>query len=195
VFDLGAYQGLVALMLAGVVGPHGSVVAVEAEPRNAHLAERSRKLNGIQQQRIIHSAVAEQSGSLPRRKEFDRSETDRYMDWGHLGVPAVSLDDLTTRFGPPDVVFMDVDGFQCQALRGGRQTLARDCDWFVEVHVGKGLEKEGGRLQNSFLSSHPERFECWIASETRRQFMPFDTSFPLLKERFFMVAIKQNPKQ
>jgi protein-L-isoaspartate(D-aspartate) O-methyltransferase (PCMT) len=35
VFDLGAHQGVVALMLARIVGPAGHVVAVEAEPHNA----------------------------------------------------------------------------------------------------------------------------------------------------------------
>src|SRR5437868_6156695 len=34
VFDLGAHQGVVALMLAQAVGPDGQVVAVEASPHN-----------------------------------------------------------------------------------------------------------------------------------------------------------------
>ena len=58
VFDIGAHQGVVALMLAGLVGEKGSVIAVEAEPHHARIAERNRVLNGVNHVRILQTAVA-----------------------------------------------------------------------------------------------------------------------------------------
>src|SRR5262245_32903595 len=44
VFDLGAHQGVVALILARIVGAGGQVVAVEAMAHNARCAEENRAL-------------------------------------------------------------------------------------------------------------------------------------------------------
>jgi len=38
------------------------------------------------------------------------------------------------RYGPPDVVFIDVDGFEEEALAGAARTIEAGPDWFVEVH-------------------------------------------------------------
>src|ERR1700761_1538885 len=40
-FDLGAHQGVVALILSKLVGQHGRVIAVEAEPHNALVAKEN----------------------------------------------------------------------------------------------------------------------------------------------------------
>jgi tRNA A58 N-methylase Trm61 len=45
VFDLGAHQAVVALMLSQLVGHEGEVIALEAERHNFEVAERNRKLN------------------------------------------------------------------------------------------------------------------------------------------------------
>ena len=41
VFDVGAHQGVVAMMLGDLVGAAGRVVAVEATPHNAEVAGRN----------------------------------------------------------------------------------------------------------------------------------------------------------
>src|SRR5829696_6377206 len=45
VFDLGAHQGVVALMLAKEVGPKGLVVAVEGYTHNAAICLKNKNLN------------------------------------------------------------------------------------------------------------------------------------------------------
>src|ERR1700733_7640050 len=45
VFDIGAHQCVVAMMLAKTVGPSGFVLAVEANPDNCKAGERNRTLN------------------------------------------------------------------------------------------------------------------------------------------------------
>src|SRR5438094_809548 len=55
VFDLGAHQGVVALMLGNIVGPQGGVIALEANEHNARVAERNRLLNNAQQITVLHA--------------------------------------------------------------------------------------------------------------------------------------------
>src|SRR5271167_4070744 len=50
-------------------------------------------------------------------------------------VPAFSVDDLARTHGTPGVLFIDVKGFECEALRGARETLSSAPDLFVEVHI------------------------------------------------------------
>src|SRR2546421_5328415 len=47
VFDLGASVGVVAMMLADVVGPEGQVVALEAHPGDAGTLQRNKELNDL----------------------------------------------------------------------------------------------------------------------------------------------------
>jgi hypothetical protein len=47
VFDLGAHQCVVALMMAKIVGPSGLVVALEANSHNATIGRRNRDLNKV----------------------------------------------------------------------------------------------------------------------------------------------------
>ena len=57
VFDLGAHQAIVALMLAREVGDEGHVVAVEAEPHNARIATVNRELNNARNLTVSHAAA------------------------------------------------------------------------------------------------------------------------------------------
>src|SRR5262245_30847773 len=62
VFDIGAHQCVVALMLAKTVGAEGQVVAVEANPVNCAAGEQNKKLNGAANCTILHAAGAAASG-------------------------------------------------------------------------------------------------------------------------------------
>src|SRR5262245_10896675 len=53
VFNVGAHQGVVALMLAGEVGPHGRVVAVDPNPINAELIAENARLNSVGHIRVV----------------------------------------------------------------------------------------------------------------------------------------------
>lgn len=143
VFDLGAHHGVVALMLARSVGALGQVVAVEAEAHNARTAERNAALNGYGNLTVLHAAAGSSSGEI----RFAEGLNGHVATSGGLGtvrVPLVSVDDLAERFGDPDVILIDVEGFEAEVLRGATSTIARHRPtMLVEVHVGEGLEEAG----------------------------------------------------
>lgn len=132
VFDLGASCGVIAMMLASIVGPSGRVVALEAHPHDAELARRNRDLNGLAQLEVVHAAVAREDGQLVFG--LNGQVDDGSRRWGDLEVAAWSIDGLADRYGAPDVVFIDVDGFEAEALAGAARTIAAEPDWFVEIH-------------------------------------------------------------
>jgi FkbM family methyltransferase len=187
VFDIGAHQCVVAMMLAKTIGPQGFVLAVEASPENCAAGEQNFKLNGIENGRVLHAAGAAQSGTLIFNRGTNGQVDDGTGEWGQIQVEAYSIDDLASRFGPPDVLFIDVEGFECELLRGAQNTLANKPDCFVEVHVKAGLEKFGGSV-TQVLRSFPAGYE-FFAAPPDQAFVPLDMESEVLLDRFFLVAV------
>lgn len=184
VFDLGAHQAVVAMMLGHVVGPTGTVVAVEADPHNVEIARENVARNEASQVELLHAAVSDRSGELLFGNE------GRVGGDGERGVrvPCLTIDDLALVYGAPDVLFVDVEGYECHALRGASRVLARRPDCFVEVHVREGLERFGS--VDELLAHFPDdAWELWAAPEDETvPFAPFARELPFLERRFFLVA-------
>jgi FkbM family methyltransferase len=188
VFDLGAHQGVVALMLADAAGPSGKVVALEANPHNAAVARRNRDTNGGSQIIIETAAVSDAVGEIIFNRGLNGQADDGTGAWGQVRVPAVTVDLLAERHGVPDVLFIDVEGFELNALRGAKKTLETRPDCFIEMHVGVGLERFGGSVQQ-VLDALGDGYELFMSTETAPTPIPFQKSHSFTQSRFFLTAI------
>jgi FkbM family methyltransferase len=185
IYEIGAHQGVVALILSKLVGSGGHVIAVEADPWNANIACENKALNDANHLEILLSAV---TSAVSGGVEASTAEVDRMYDWSLCGVPRITLDGMMRRYGKPDLVYMDIDGYELQALQGSADVLATDADWFVEVHVNAGLENENGSWQEVLSFFPADRYVVQISRPDRGAFVPFDVNSPILQDRFFMVA-------
>jgi FkbM family methyltransferase len=188
VFDLGAHQAVVALLLARNVGDHGHVVAVEAEPHNARVAEINRELNRSDTVTVLHAAAAATEGSATFAEGLN-GVIDQRTSSGNVTVPAVTIDGLAQRFGTPDLVFIDVEGYEGEVLRGARKTLANGSTSFaVEVHATIGDYGDSPSTVAEFFSD----FERYVAREDDDPPTSLDGSLP--PGRFFLVAIPKRAR-
>lgn len=191
VFDLGAHQGVVALMLSRIVGEQGRVVAVEAVARNARCAEENRELNQAENLTVLHAAGADRPGTIQFEDGGGSHVASSDAEWTTTSVEAVTVDGLAERFGPPEVLYIDVEGYEQHVLAGAQQTLARahpDC--FVEVHVGAGLEQFGGSIAGVLTHFPRERYELYARSEgDQAEFELLADDVIQRTERFFLVAL------
>lgn len=165
VFDLGAHQGVHALILARLVGPAGRVVAVEANPHEVAAAERNRQLNGVEQLVVVNAAVAAHTGSVVFGENLNGQVDDGTGGWGKRETAALSIDELARQHGQPDVLLIDVEGYECQALRGARRTLEQRPDCEIEVHQGIGLEAFGGSLEELVAYFPAEAYRLLVRAE------------------------------
>jgi FkbM family methyltransferase len=181
VFDLGASYGVMAMMLADATGPEGQVVALEADPHIAEVLSRNRQLNELDQLVALHAAVARESGSLA----FGRhgSVDDGSRRWGDRAVPARSIDDLAREYGPPDVVFVDVEGYELEALRGATGTLAAGPDWFVEVHYPSMLAAYGATSEEVLRLLLDGGYDITVAVDCPYVLLPDGTVVPSVPAR------------
>jgi len=104
-------------------------------------------------------------------------------------VISASIDALSLKHGRPDVVMLDVEGYECRALSGATETLRSGPDWFVEVHGGCGLESFGGSIQK--VVRRFQDFEYTLYCQTdehyREQVCPMSA---ISEGRFFLIATR-----
>jgi FkbM family methyltransferase len=186
VFEIGAHQGVVAMMLGDRVGPAGRVVAVEATLHNAEVAWRNVALNGLTQIAVVHAAGADAPGVLrfsPRMNGHVASPEEASVQ-----VRALTVDELTARHGAPQLLFVDVEGYELHVLRGARHTLAsQHPDLFIEIHVRAGLERFG--TVDDLLGLIPPGYEILVARAERGSFLPLAEARDVLGHHARLVAL------
>jgi FkbM family methyltransferase len=145
VLDVGANIGVFSDLLSKAVGPRGSVHAFEPDPLNfQRLRRRAQKRGNI---RVYPLAASDRSGPLRLYKSASLNVDHRTYDDGSgretAEIEAIALDDL---FGARrvDLVKMDIQGSECRALAGMRETLGANPDAVLYVECWPyGLKKAG----------------------------------------------------
>ena len=183
IFDLGAHQGVVALMLARTAGPSGRVIAVEGGKRNFDLAMENKRLNEADNLTILHAVVDCTDGaSVPFSSEINGS-----ISAGGLPVRSRSVDALTLEYGVPDLIMLDIEGYEFRALAGATETLKACPNWCIEVHAGCGLESFGGSAEQvvQIFRDSGYGLHCYAGDEDEVHSL---SAIP--QGRFFLIATR-----
>jgi FkbM family methyltransferase len=126
VLDCGAYRGETALWFARQVGKGGRVIAFEPAARNAEglranlAANRSVEMAPVT---VLQSAVSNSVGML--RFNAVAEGSSRADDESTESIPTVTIDDVVEQqhLGRVDLIKMDIEGGEVDALRGAKGTL------------------------------------------------------------------------
>jgi FkbM family methyltransferase len=130
VLDLGANIGYFTMLAASLVGPQGWVVAVEPNPANVKLLEASRRANGFAHVTACQVAAGREPGLLVLNTSHSNGTTSGLPDdvnavLGAQIVPCVRADSLVPPGRRVDLVKLDVEGAEYNALLGAAELLAR----------------------------------------------------------------------
>jgi FkbM family methyltransferase len=131
VVDIGANIGYLTMLLASLVEPSGLVIAVEPNPENIRLLEASRRVNGFEQVLVIQTAAGRKTGLLALNVSHSNGIT------GNLPaslnailtsrpVPCFALDAILPKDRRIDLVKIDVEGAELNALVGLSEIIDRD---------------------------------------------------------------------
>lgn len=132
IFECGGHHGRDCVVLAKMVGPGGRIVSFEPYPDNVEVLKRNVALNRLDNVIAVGAAVGARSGSL-----FIRSSSNAKVSRGGRGieVPVVTVDEWAERVGLwPDIIKVDVEGYEFEVLRGAQKALARTPALSVELH-------------------------------------------------------------
>lgn len=142
VINAGANIGFHAVILARLVGPSGRVVCFEPFPASAAAVRKNLALNGFTgRSEVVESAVSDSEGQAALKVEGGNAEFSiakgRARDASQeLVVATVTLDAAASRMGlVPEVITLDIEGAEVDALRGASSVISRGKPTFViELH-------------------------------------------------------------
>lgn len=123
-YDVGANAGFFTLALSRLVGAGGKVLAFEPQPGNAAKIVRHLQLNSVTNAVLVQAAVGRHAGLCA----FDIGKDD-YQGRitgaeSVLQVPVIGLDELLATGTPvPDLIKMDIEGGEFEALNGALNLL------------------------------------------------------------------------
>jgi methyltransferase, FkbM family len=188
VLDIGAFVGWYTLLAARQVGKHGKVYAFEPDPRNYELLAENLRLNRIDARVIcLPRAVSDESGMQPFFLHGgDQSRSSLIPSRGSCQstvVTGVVLDDFLDRGVKIDVIKMDIEGGEVNALRGMRETLTRagrSVKLFVECNPAS-LGFAGESAQSLLAELRQLDFAIFMIDEVHRGLKPVDSRIETAK--------------
>jgi len=170
VWDVGANAGYYSRLFAERVGQRGRVFAFEPDPRV--LARLERRVGSLDNITIVPLALADRDGTMPFRQGLDAVgatgqliDSDRASARAWIQVSALRGDSVvaTGMAAPPNVVKIDVEGFESEVLCGfgtllERLPLRAVC---LEVHFDlldrRGRRNAPGEIERRLYSAG---FKC-----------------------------------
>ena len=136
-YDIGANIGFYSTIGARIVGASGKVFAFEPFPIAARRCRANAELNGYSHVSVIEAAIGGKEG-VAMLELGDNTALHRLSELaGSVPVPIITIDAWLARSGapPPQVVMIDIEGNELDALRGMKDTLARyRPSLMIEVH-------------------------------------------------------------
>lgn len=157
VIDVGAHIGLVTIYAAHLVGPTGSVLAIEPGPKNVPRLRENLIRNGIDRiAEVIAVALADHDGTADLFSDGDTAGTEyslnseqHWRDGPSCPTTVMTLDHLIRSRGLSgvDLVKIDVEGAELLVLRGARETLHRpEVSFLIELHSWAKTQDQVCRL-------------------------------------------------
>ena len=185
VVDVGGNLGLYTVLLARQVGPAGRVISFEPDPELFGLLRENCADNGCPNVACHNLALGSRPGRMVLNKMSLNSGDNHLSTAGEkafyqpIEVGVESLDHLLPELRP-DLVKIDVQGWELEALRGMEAVLRATArvSVYVEFWPG-GIRRAGCRPEDLFTFLRDLGFRVFTVTDGREQ---DEASFALLAQ-------------
>jgi len=144
VVDIGANIGYYALLEAKLVGKKGVVYAIEPVPQNVEILRKNVKLNNYRNIEVYQLAIGDKKGTAPMyvSKKYNWSSMSKNIEGveetvvKEIEVETTTLDDFLKNKPYPNMIRMDVEGYEYQIIKGMKNILSKKkpLKLFIEFH-------------------------------------------------------------
>lgn len=142
--DIGANIGYYVLVESQLVGKRGQVYAVEPVLGNFNQLEKNVQLNNLKNVSMFQFALGEKdakSGEIYVSDKSNLSAMNRNAVGGKIvSAQEVSVETVDTFFkdkAPPNLIRMDVEGYEYEIIKGMAKTLKGNIKILVELHPSR----------------------------------------------------------
>jgi FkbM family methyltransferase len=158
--DVGANFGWYSMLFSICAGPNGRVIAIEPEPGNLQLLRRNIAENASKNVTVVAAGVGASAGSaelslIDAANPGKHSMRTGESSYAQVAIEIKTLDAiLENTFGEIELLKMDIEGFEVDALLGAGATLARTKR--VMIEFSPKFIRACGRDPHQFLAIFDE---------------------------------------
>jgi FkbM family methyltransferase len=164
VVDIGANIGYYVLLESKLVGDKGKIYAIEPDPSNVELLEKNIEINGLSNVEVFQHAIGD-SNDIHSMHLFSERNLGTLMDiagtskeelvTGNIEVKTLTLDDFLENKPYPNLIRMDVEGYEYQIIRGMKNILQRNLPLtlFIDFHFHLLKRQESVEILNTLKSA------------------------------------------
>jgi FkbM family methyltransferase len=156
VLECGSHHGYTTLLLSYWVGEEGKVYAFEPSKQSFDILRRNIEINRRTNIIARHAAVGETNGTI----HVSDSSCAHVMGGSYgYAVEVIALDELASV--GPDVIKIDVEGFEAAVLKGCPELLKSRPKLFIEVHTDL-LPDYDTSVEEIFSLMDAGSYDIWI---------------------------------
>jgi len=126
--DIGSNVGYFSVIASRIVGAKGEVHSFEAIPKICTLLSRSIKINNVKNIYLLNNAIYSKNEKVRfctmKNSAFSHISKNKTSSQ-FIEVDAVTLDSLTENFRRVDLIKMDVEGSEMDAILGGERFIKK----------------------------------------------------------------------
>ena len=167
IFDIGANIGYYTILAASRVGSHGQIYAFEPDKENFAILKNNVELNQHSNVKLLQLAVSDECGYLELNISLDnkgdhrtRKTSDLNIDRKSYKVKSITIDSFCDENNVyPDVIKMDIQGFEYFAILGMMNLLTQTQDLVLLIELWPyGLNESSGLDTSELLYKQLENF-------------------------------------
>jgi FkbM family methyltransferase len=163
VVDCGAHLGTLSMVASKKVGSSGNIVSVEPHPRTFSYLEKNIKENRCHNVHLINKAIGDKEGIIAIT-DFYASDLNYLTEEGTTSVEMTTLDTILKDIPKIDLLKLDVEGHELQALVGGEKTLLKTNTVYFESAEGS-FKRYSYTLKDIVVHLKRRGFTCFFVRD------------------------------
>ena len=160
VFEVGSHHGFHLIPMARRVS---RAIAIEPNPHNVAILKKNLDLNSLNNVTVVQAAIGDSAGRIAILQDTNEGGviSSGMSDLPTISVDLLSLDQLAEKFGFPQFLKIDVEGFEDRVLKGASQIMRHRPKIAIEVHVD-WIARYGSSVEELLGLLRLDDYEVWI---------------------------------
>jgi FkbM family methyltransferase len=170
IIECGSHHGMTTILLSKWA-KNGTIYAFEPVPGNVDILRKNIDLNDCTNVIVIGKVVGSSDGVVKIKNQSNSAvRSDRSTG---LAVQCISVDQFCSEaLIRPDIIKIDVEGFEIDVLKGARDVLAQHPGIFIEIH-SEILSRYGQTVSNVWEHIDRTAYDIWIQRNDDRPPVPY----------------------